>query len=402
MNLQKSSKRKTKWVCIKNDYHLLQPNFIYLETSIGDEEPGIKSSPEQESPEEEEKIETAPKVQKSSDILEALADVEKDEKGAISVRNYALSSNKPDFQSPKPPVIPPSNQPEIPCPVEEEKKEDDEVDQLQSYLKAKRLEEVKEDDEDREDEENIRKARKTIVRKSKEVNQSDKVGIKADDFLDGDKPAYSNSVWVEIINEEGDKVYLNRVTGEVALKMPDQTSMLLGAASTVGLAGSEEKSEDWRWLPDKEEAWIPSQFMRKKPNGKYEYQDIEGVMFSISEKMHNKGIKFDKKSLQNYVHDLLMLDEINEANILYNIKNRFNKHRIYTRLGKILISVNPYKLYPLYSTEVIERYKNVLNVNQLPPHVYEVAKGAIEELVKSKHPQSILIAGESGSGKTEA
>jgi uncharacterized iron-regulated membrane protein len=54
-------------------------------------------------------------------------------------------------------------------------------------------------------------------------------------FLDDDKPAYSNSVWVEIINEEGDKVYLNRVTGEVALKMPNEATNLLGTASTVGL-----------------------------------------------------------------------------------------------------------------------------------------------------------------------
>lgn len=137
-------------------------------------------------------------------------------------------------------------------------------------------------------------------------------------------------------------------------------------------------------------------------NGKYEYQDIEGIMFTISEKMHKKSIKFSKKSLQNYVHDLLMLDESNEANILYNIKNRFSKKRIYTRLGKILISVNPYKLYPVYTPDVVEKYQNARTVNQLPPHIYEVAKGAIEELIMTKHPQSILIAGESGSGKTEA
>lgn len=194
------------------------------------------------------------------------------------------------------------------------------------------------------------------------------------------------------------------MTGEIALTKPDNVSQTVDSSTSDGLGNNdnEENNEDWRWLPDKEEAWIPSQFIKKRSNGKYEYQDIEGIMFTISEKMHNKGIKFDKKSLQNYVHDLLMLDEINEANILYNIKNRFNKHRIYTRLGKILISVNPYKLYPLYTPEVIEKYKNARNVNQLPPHIYEVAKGAIEELIKTKHPQSILIAGESGSGKTEA
>lgn len=228
----------------------------------------------------------------------------------------------------------------------------------------------------------------------------------ADEFLKSDQATYVSSVWVEIINAEGDKVYLNRITGEVALKKPDEDSDPSKASSPTLLGmvptASGEEEEDWRWLPDQEEAWIPAQFIKKKPNGKYEYQDVEGIMFTISEKMHKSSIKFQKKSLQNYVHDLLMLDEINEANILYNIKNRFSKKRIYTRLGKILISVNPYKLYPLYTPDVIERYQSSRVVNQLPPHVYEVAKAAIEELVKTKHPQSILIAGESGSGKTEA
>lgn len=38
----------------------------------------------------------------------------------------------------------------------------------------------------------------------------------------------------------------------------------------------------------------------------------------------------------------------------------------------------------------------------MPPHVYEIAKGALEELEKSWRAQSIIITGESGSGKTEA
>jgi len=79
-----------------------------------------------------------------------------------------------------------------------------------------------------------------------------------------------------------------------------------------------------------------------------------------------------------------MLDEINEASILYNIWNRHSKQWIYTWLGKILISVNPYKLYPIYNITTIQKYQQ--SATTLPPHVYEISKGALDELEKSWRP----------------
>jgi myosin heavy subunit len=97
----------------------------------------------------------------------------------------------------------------------------------------------------------------------------------------------------------------------------------------------------------------------------------------VSQKLFDTSISLNPNSLNNYVHDLLMLDEINEANILYNIKNRHEKRRVYTRLGKILISVNPYKFYPFYTNEVIEKYRDAITVGLLPPHVFEISKCAL-------------------------
>lgn len=170
-------------------------------------------------------------------------------------------------------------------------------------------------------------------------------------------------------NEEGDIVFLNRVTGEVALKKP-----------------ADDKKEDthfgetWKWIYDTEEAWLPAKFISKKANGKYEFSSLTNEIFEISEKLWTTSIPLNPATLNNYVHDLLMLDEINEANILFNIRNRYDKKRIYTRLGKILITVNPYKLYPLYTIDVIDKYKEAITVGSLPPHVYEIAKSALTEL----------------------
>jgi hypothetical protein len=70
-----------------------------------------------------------------------LSAVEKDEKGAISVRNYALGDHNPDFskQPPPPLVIQPKPTGEHEFPEEEKKEleEEDEVDLLESYLKSK-------------------------------------------------------------------------------------------------------------------------------------------------------------------------------------------------------------------------------------------------------------------------
>jgi len=54
---------------------------------------------------------------------------------------------------------------------------------------------------------------------------------------------------------------------------------------------------------------------------KIEVEVSNGVCVKIPLKLLETSIKLNPASLQNYVHDLLMLDEINEANILYNIRN---------------------------------------------------------------------------------
>ena len=387
------------------------------ETTFGsdDDEPSpskstsAKSTPiieEEKVPAKKEKKTIKPPPPPPKPSSSYLDDIKTDATGGISVHNYALGNKELDEEDIK----------EIESDIEEDKYEaDDDAKEDLDFLLAKRKEkeekekeqEKVEDDtpeDDQEDEKNMKTIRQSTIRLSKKIAKSKqeikaKAIVNSEQFLDNDKPTYTSSVWVEMINEEGDKIYLNRLTGETALKNPESGD---GALAMSRNSSDQDEDGNWRWLPDKEEAWIPVKFMRKKPNGKYEYQDVEGISFSISEKIHKKSIPMMKKSLQNYAHDLLMLDEVNEANILYNIKNRFLKQRIYTRLGKILISVNPYKLYPLYTPEVIEKYQNARTVTQLPPHVYEIAKLAYEELEKTKHPQSILIAGESGSGKTEA
>ena len=84
----------------------------------------------------------------------------------------------------------------------------------------------------------------------------------------------------------------------------------------------------------------------------------------------------DIKSLTRLKADLVHLDNLNEGLISHNLKERYEVEQIYTNIGTILISINPYKRLPLYTFEQMHRY-NRKGTRELPPHVFSIADRAI-------------------------
>ncbi|TNM91950.1 hypothetical protein fugu_018962 [Takifugu bimaculatus] len=102
------------------------------------------------------------------------------------------------------------------------------------------------------------------------------------------------------------------------------------------------------------------------------------------------------------IQDFVLLDaHTSESAFLDNLRKRFHENLIYTYIGTLLVSVNPYKELDIYSKKQMDTYMGV-NFFELPPHIYALADNVFRTMQSEYNNHFILISGESGAGKTEA
>nr|CCA18292.1 myosinlike protein putative [Albugo laibachii Nc14]CCA18434.1 myosinlike protein putative [Albugo laibachii Nc14] len=147
---------------------------------------------------------------------------------------------------------------------------------------------------------------------------------------------------------------------------------------------------------------------------------------------HKKVYAFDPSHVINH-DDIAQMNNMHEAPLLNVLRQRFEQNVIYTFTADILISINPYKTIPLlYDVGVYMQQQGILkslenkehldagmqqvhdqgiaSINldgsRRPPHLFTIAENAYTNMkgviMGTGTPQSIIISGESGAGKTEA
>ncbi|CAH2281760.1 unconventional myosin-Ig-like [Pelobates cultripes] len=109
----------------------------------------------------------------------------------------------------------------------------------------------------------------------------------------------------------------------------------------------------------------------------------------------------EHESLEFGKADFVLLDQVTMEDFMANLKLRFERGRIYTYIGEVIVSVNPYRSMELYGKEMIESYKG-RELYERPPHLYAIADAAYKAMKRRAKDTCIVISGESGAGKTEA
>ena len=155
-----------------------------------------------------------------------------------------------------------------------------------------------------------------------------------------------------------------------------------------------------------------------------------------------KGVSYKRifagnpANLIESLSDVARLTNLNPPSIVHFLEDRFMRNtkksknsslrEIYSKAGPILIALNPCEPLPSkYDREVMNFYSprnaasgvkatasstttgaegevtSSSSVKDLPPHCFQVASNAFEQMMENQLDQAIVISGESGSGKTE-
>ncbi|KAM8778053.1 myosin-9 [Rhynchonycteris naso] len=150
--------------------------------------------------------------------------------------------------------------------------------------------------------------------------------------------------------------------------------------------------------------WVPSDKNGFESASLKEEMGEEAIVELVES---GKKVKVNKDDIQKMnppkfskVEDMAELTCLNEASVLFNLKERYYSGLIYTYSGLFCVVINPYKNLPIYSEEIVDMYKGKKR-HEMPPHIYAITDTAYRSMMQDREDQSILCTGESGAGKTE-
>ncbi|CAF4110720.1 unnamed protein product [Rotaria sp. Silwood2] len=149
------------------------------------------------------------------------------------------------------------------------------------------------------------------------------------------------------------------------------------------------------WAPDAKESFIGAEIVSTK-----------GEEVTVkTDKGDNITLKKDDIQQMNppkftCCDDMANLTYLNDASVLFNLRDRYGRWLIYTYSGLFCVAINPYKRLPIYTLKVVLMYRGKKRT-EVPPHLYAISDNAYSNMLRDRENQSMLITGESGAGKTE-
>lgn len=90
--------------------------------------------------------------------------------------------------------------------------------------------------------------------------------------------------------------------------------------------------------------------------------------------------------------DFVLLDEVDLPSFMSNLKLRFQKGKIYTYIGEVVVSVNPYRPLVIYDKQYVQDYKG-REMYEREPHIFALADAAYRNLKRTGRDCCIVISG---------
>ena len=77
-----------------------------------------------------------------------------------------------------------------------------------------------------------------------------------------------------------------------------------------------------------------------------------------------------------------MISSMSNSAIVSNLSSRLTREEIYTALGDVLISVNPYKKLSIYGPDIVSMYKSAKTSSNTAPHIFGTAQRSYSNLAE--------------------
>ncbi|XP_061696486.1 unconventional myosin-VIIa-like isoform X2 [Syngnathoides biaculeatus] len=156
---------------------------------------------------------------------------------------------------------------------------------------------------------------------------------------------------------------------------------------------------EWVWL-DSDTAVPIGARVKETASGRRSLVDDAGKEHKLSPETE-ASLKIMHPTSVEGVDDMIKLGDMTEAGLLRNLLLRHKQGIIYTYTGSVLVAVNPYQVFPIYSDEQVRLYRG-RKLGELPPHIFAIAESCHFNMKRHLRNQCCIISGESGAGKTES
>lgn len=189
-----------------------------------------------------------------------------------------------------------------------------------------------------------------------------------------------------------------RAKDAVPTKRTQRPKSIKVSAAATSMEITKASSDGEIWIEDDQYVWMKATIIDRK-NETYVVRSANGQLFEISSD-ESKIFRTNKES----VPDITSLSYIHEPAVLQNLKDRYASQLPYTYIGSVLIAINPIVSLPVPNMGAYIQdasSKALQSSTNIEPYPYALGETAYQQLNFSNINQSIVISGESGSGKTE-